>query len=108
MGVYDMLPEGSQVKLWYCEMVTKKIGDTVPDFSLGEYIVLLREGGFVRVKNGIITEIRENSKIDYYPEDFEGLVCFDKWGCEVGSHKDLIGEFQGMAGMDDPYYFRSK
>lgn len=108
MGVYDMLPKGSQVKLWNCEMVTKKVGNAVPDFGLPEYIVLLRESGYVHVKNGIIVEIRENSKLDYYPEDFPNIVCFDKWGCEVGSHKDLIGEFQGMMGMDDPYYFRSK
>ena len=108
MGVYDMLPEGSQVKLWDCEMVTKKIGDAVPDFGLPEYIVLLREGGYVRVKDGVIAEIKENSKIDFYPEDFPDIVCFDKWGCEIGSHKDLIGQFQGLAGMDDPYYFRSE
>jgi len=108
MGVYDMLPKGSQVKLWSCEMVTKKVGDVVPAFGLEEYVVLLREGGFVRVVNGTITEIRENSKLDYYPEDFPNIICFDKWGCEVGSHSDLVGEFQGMVGMDDPYYFRSK
>ena len=108
MGVYDMLPKGSQLKLWECEMVTKKLGDTVPGFNLKEYIVLLREGGFVRVRDSVITEIRENSKLDYYPEDFPNIICFDKWGCEVGSHSDLVGEFQGMVGMDDPYYFRSK
>jgi len=108
MGVYDMLPKGSQIKLWDCEMVTKKIGDTVPDFGLAEYIVLLRENGFVRVKNGVITEIRENTRLIFYPEDFPGIPCFDKWGCEVGSYKDLIGQFQGLVGMKDPYYFRSK
>ncbi len=69
-------------------------------------MVLLREGGFVRVKDGIITEIKENSNIDFYPEDFEGVPCFDKWGGRVSSHNELIGQFQGISGMDDPYYFR--
>lgn len=108
MGVYDMLPKGSQIKLWECEMITKKVGGAVPSFGLPEYIVLLRESGYIRVKNGAIVEIKENSKFDYYPEDFPEIICFDKWGCEVCSHDDLVGEFQRMLGMDDPYYFRSK
>lgn len=103
MGVYDTLPKGSQVKLWDCEMVTKKVGDKVPDFSLDEYIVLLREKGYVRVKNGVIVEIREGTKLKYYPEDFDKTPCFDKWGTRVATHEDLIGEFQGL--IDDPYYF---
>ncbi len=32
MGVYDVLPDGSQVKLWNCEMRTVNVGDSVPDF----------------------------------------------------------------------------
>ncbi|MBU2072713.1 MAG: hypothetical protein KKA68_20970 [Gammaproteobacteria bacterium] len=89
-------------------MTTKQVGDIVPDFGLPKYIVLLREGGYVIVENGIITKIIENcGKKFYAPEDFSGVPCFDKWGCEVGSHSDLVGEFQGMVGMDDPYYFRS-
>ncbi|MFA7101218.1 MAG: hypothetical protein WC196_05745 [Bacilli bacterium] len=105
MGVYDMLPKGSQLKLWNCEMITKKVGDSVPDFDLPEYVVLLREGGYVKVTAGKITEIKENSKINFYPEDFPGVACFDKWGGRVGSHKELIGQFQGVSGMDDPYYW---
>jgi hypothetical protein len=105
MGVYDMLPNGSQVKLWNCDMETKEKGDHVSDFGLPEYIVLLREGGFVRVENGVITDIRENTVTKFYPEDFPGIACFDKWGGRVEVHGDLIGEFQGIAGMDDPYYF---
>ncbi len=108
MGVYDMLPKGSQVKLWECELHTKKIGDAVANFSLPEYIVLLREGGFVRVKDGIITEIRENSRLNYYPEDFPGTPCFDKYGGRVDTYEDLVGELQGIAELEDPYYFRSK
>lgn len=105
MGVYDMLPEGSQVKLWDCDGKVKKKGDNVPDFGLNEYIVLLRERGYVQVKKGVITEIRERSAIKYYPKDFPDTICFDKWGCEVGSRNDLIGQLQGMMGMNDPYYF---
>lgn len=105
MGVYDMLPRGSQVKLWDCGGVTKRKGDSVSEFGLKEYIVLLRERGYVRVKEGIITEIREKSATKYYPEDFPDVICFDKWGCEVGSRSDLIGQYQGIMGMDDPYYF---
>ncbi|MFA7101498.1 MAG: hypothetical protein WC196_07230 [Bacilli bacterium] len=105
MGVYDMLPKGSQLKLWNCEMVTKKVGDSVPDFGLSEYVVLLREGGYVKVVAGKITEIKENSKLNFYPEDFPDVVCFDKWGGRVSSRNELIGQFQGEVGMDDPYYW---
>lgn len=107
MGIYDILPKGSQVKLWDCKMATKKKGDSVPSFDLSEYIVLLREGGYVRVNCGIITEIKENSNINFYPEDFPNISCFDKWGCEVDYHDDLIGQFQGIAGVDDSYYYKS-
>lgn len=108
MGVYDMLPRGSQLKLWGCEMVTRKVGDTVPDFNLDKYVVLLREGGYVLVEKGKIAKIVENyGKKYYYPEDFAGISCFDKWGSPVSSRDSLIGQFNGLAGMDDPYYFRS-
>ena len=106
MGVYDTLPRGSQVKLWYSEMGVKIIGDAVPDFNIDKYVVLLREGGYVQVEKGIITKIVENyGRKYYYPENFPNVICFDKWGCEVGSRKDLIGQFQGTMGIDDPYYF---
>jgi len=109
MGVYDMLPKGSQVKLWSSEMEVKRVGDAVPDYGLDRYAVLLREGGHVLVEKGTITKIIENhGRKYYYPEDFPNIICFDKWGCEIGSRSDLIGQFQGMMGMDDPYYFRSK
>lgn len=109
MGVYDMLPKGSQLKLWECEMVTKKVGDTVPDFGLDEYVVLLREGGFVYVEKGIIKKIEENNGKKFYtPEDFVNAPCFDKWGNMVSSGSELIGEFEGIAGMTDPYFWREK
>ena len=109
MSTYDMLPKGSQLKLWECEMSTKRVGDTVPTFSLDGYIVLLREGGYVVVESGKITKIVENNgKKYYYPEDFPNTSCFDKWGSSIPSRESLIGQFQGVAGMDDPYYFGSK
>ena len=49
MGLFDTLPRGSQLKLWYCDMTTKRVGDAVPDFGLDKYVVLLREGGYVIV-----------------------------------------------------------
>ncbi len=107
MGVYDMLPKGSQVKLWNCEMTTKRVGDTVPDFGLDEYIVLLREGGYVYVEKGIIKRIEENNGKKFYtPNDFTNMPCLDKWGSVVANESDLIGELNGVAGMDDPYYWR--
>ena len=105
MGVYDCLPKGSQVKLWDCDMTTKRIGDAVPSFDLPKYVVLLREGGYVLVENGVITKIVENHGRKFYvPEDFPDIPCFDKWGDSIKSRNELIGQFQGIAGMDDPYY----
>ena len=110
IGSYDVLPKGSQVKCWTCEMESLKVGDSVNDFGLPEYIVLLREGGYVRVKGGIITKIVENrGRLFYYPGDFEGIPCFDKWGNRVNSADDLAGQFQGLVEMfrrSDPYYFK--
>ena len=108
MGCYDMLPRGSQVKCWGEEMRSLKMGDAVPDWGMPEYIVLLREGGYVRVTKGVITKIVENlGRKFYYPEDFKGTPCLDKWGGTVSKREDLIGQFQGLAGMDDPYYHKS-
>lgn len=114
MSIYDMLPKGSQVKCWNCEMETKHVGDSVLclsfDTSLkdSDYVILLREGGYVKVEDGIITDIREQSNMNYYPEDFSDYLCIDKWGNEVHSYSDLIGQFHGLNGMDDPYYWSEK
>ena len=86
MGLYDMLPQGSQVRLWDCNMGIKKVGDTVQRYKK-EYIVLLQEGGYVRVVDGIITKIVEDNK-PKYPEEFD-VPCFDKWGNAIISSKDL-------------------
>lgn len=105
MGIYNCLPKGSQVKLWDCDMGTKKVGDYVSSFGLPKYVVLLREGGYVFVENGMITKITENRGRKYYvPEDFPNIPCFDKWGGLVNSRDELIGALQGIMGMDDSYY----
>jgi len=105
MGMYDCLPKGSQVKLWECTLAELKVGDTVLDFGLPKYIVLLREGGYVLVNEGVITLIEENlGKRYYYPEDFPGVPCFDKYGNQVATKEDLIGELQEI--LDDSYYPR--
>lgn len=107
MGMYDCLPKGSQVKLWNCILATKEVGDTVLDFGLPEYIVLLREGGFIKVENGIITVIVENlGKPYFYPEHFPDIPCFDKYGNQVTTRNDLVGELQEI--MEDSYYPKEK
>lgn len=99
MGLFDMLPRGSQVKCWECEMNTHKVGDIVPPFY-PKYIVLLQEGGYVKVEGGNITKIIENKgRKYYYPEDFPGIPCIDKWGGIVPDKKHLP---TGM--FDSPYY----
>ena len=89
MSNYDSLPKGSRVKLWGCKMEDKKVGDRV---GRGDYIVLLQEGGYVRVKDNVIEKIVENyGRKLYYPEDFPTFACFDKWGNKVKSASDLEG-----------------
>lgn len=107
MGIYNWLPKGSQVKLWdsWGEV---NIGDTVPNFDVEKYVVLLREGGYVLVKKGVITEIVEYSsnckcKKNCCPKDFPGVKCLDKWGNVVTSADELIGELD-VIGIKDPYY----
>ena len=101
MGVYDILPKGSQVKCWDCEG-DKNVGDAVSAYA-AIYIVLLQEGGFVRVVEGSILEIVEDGK-PRYPEDFPGITCIDKWGGGVDKKEDL--EHRCM--FDYHYYFMHK
>ena len=103
MGVYDCLPKGSQVKLWNCEMLALNVGSKVPDFGLKEYIVLLREGGYIRVIDGRIIEIVEDG-VPRYPDDFRRYSCFDKWGLNIKTDEDLKGS--GILGED--YYFKKE
>jgi hypothetical protein len=103
MGIYNSLPRGSQVKLWG-GYSTKKVGDNVSSFGLPKYVVLLREGGYVIVEDGKITKIVENyGRKYYYPEDFPGISCFDKWGNDAYSITDLMGT--GLFGEN--YYWKA-
>ena len=104
MSVYDVLPKGSQVKCWSNSMRLMQIGDEVPklDPDNSSYVVILREGGYVRVESGVIFDIVEDYK-PYSPEDFD-LPCCDKWGNEVGTSEDLIGTFSKH--FSDPYFWR--
>ena len=63
--MYDILPKGSQVKCWKCEMKTIDVGHKVGKLD-GEknYVVLLREGGLVEVRKGKIFFIIEK-KIEF-------------------------------------------
>ncbi len=102
MGVYDTLPGGSQVKCWDCDMTTKQVGNVVPELA-PEYMVLLREGGYVHVLNGVIAEIVEDG-VPRYPEHFT-VPCFDKYGTQVYTGRVMVGLFAGLFGMDDEYFF---
>lgn len=95
MGLFDMLPKGSQVKIWDCIMKGYQVGDEVP--MEGDYVVLLVEGGFVRVKNGVISDMAEDAK-PRFPEDFPDETCYDKWGQIISSKDELFGT--GMFGTD--------
>jgi len=97
MGNYDCLPGGSQVKLWESEYRTLKIGSKVTPYY-PEYIVLLHEGGYVRVSQGIITEIWED-EILRYPKDFD-VPCLSKWGEFLETDLDL----EGIGIMGEHYY----
>lgn len=91
MGVYDILPRGSQVKCWENRLVCYKVGDNVPSIVGGcsSYIVLLVEGGYVQVEGDKITKIVENEQRKaYYPEDFK-MPCFTKWGDLVETREEL-------------------
>jgi len=100
MSVYDTLPNGSQVKCWGCDMEILHVGDSVYNYDVESYIVLLREGGHVTVENGTITEIVEDGK-PYSPEDFT-VPCMDKWGGWVMNRSDLKGTTEIVS--EEPYY----
>lgn len=101
MGVYDTLPGGSQVKCWDCDGPTKQVGDMVPELA-PEYVVLLREGGYVHVLGGVIVEIVEDGVLRY-PERFT-IPCFDKYGTQVYFGSSMVGPLDGLLGMDDVYF----
>lgn len=102
MGVYDIMPKGSQVKCFWDIMEHLRVGSKAPSYY-PEYIVLLREGGYVRVKEGVIVKIVENhGRKFYYPEDFPTFPCIDKWGDFIESRKDL----EGTSLIGENYYYK--
>lgn len=95
MGVYDILPDGGQVKCWGCEMKHLSVGSRVGKLD-GEknYIVLLREGGYVKIIKRKIDTIEENG-FKYLIMDLSPLPIFDKYGNRIYSTfdlKDIFGE----------------
>ena len=100
MGAVDYLPGGGQTKCWKCENkiidVGKKVGKLDKEKN---YIVLLREGGYVLVLKGKIASI---AKTDQKCDDisfFDPLPVFDKYGNRIQD----IENYKGLFGYD--YYF---
>ena len=98
--MYNILPKGSQVKCWDGEMSHLEVGDLVLPSYADEYVVLLQEGGHVRVTGDVISEIIEDRK-PRYPEEFTPMLCLDKWGDIVPDTASLRGRV--MFGYN--YYF---
>ena len=98
MGIYDILPDGSQLKCWKCEMKVLNIGSKVGKID-GEkdYIVVLREGGYVEVSRKRIVDIVEDRK-KHHIVALE-LPMFDKYGNRIYDTNGLEGIFGG-----DYYY----
>ena len=106
MLFYDILPNGAQIKCFY-ERRTRhlKVGDEVGGLDrLPTYIILLREGGYIRVADRKIAEIVEDGW-PYSVEDFEYpeycYAVFDKWGDRISPDNDLMHR----GGLGEPYYF---
>ena len=99
MGVYDILPKGSQVKCWGSKMRHLDVGDKVGNI-VGEknYIVILREGGYVKVIKKKINKIVENG-VKYLIIEIEPLPIFDKYGDRM----DHTDGYKSPFG-DDYYY----
>ncbi len=101
MGVYDILSNGEQVKCWKCEMKQLDIDSMVGKLDENEdYIVLLRSGGYVEVKDEKIIKIFEEN----YTFDFFSHV-FDKWGNKIFTESDLEGlVLEGLVSGEKYYY----
>ena len=121
MGMYDIinLPNhpsgGGQVKLFDNEMVTYTIGDRVP--LAGTYGIVLREGGVVLVKDGVITgwlqyiaEVLNNPAaklmmaVTSKGAPSVEIPLYDKYGSTWTP--DTKGELSGV--LNDPYFFEKK
>lgn len=100
MGTYDTLPKGSQVKCWDCNFSDIKIGSevgTIHHFQPRSYVVLLSEGGYLRIINGTVVDIVEDQK-PRTPEDFPDEYCFNKWGVLILDKKGVDGYYSGKNG----------
>ena len=93
MGVYDILPNGSQLKCWKCEMKKLTVGSRVGKLQgKRSYIVVLREGGYVEVRRGKIVKILEDRQ-KHHIVSLE-TPMFDKFGNRVydtNGLKDYLG-----------------
>ena len=75
MGVYDILPDGQQVKLWWCDLRKVEIGDEVKAVrGLRSYSVALQEGGFANVFKLTLMSVTEVAMMH---------ATVDKWGAEI-------------------------
>jgi len=88
MGVYDTINienRSGQVKLWDSDMKVYSAGSLAPILDLnnpyGDYSIMMREGGAVNIKNGVIDS--------WTNEPTEDKVV-DKWG---GVWNNDIGYF---------------
>jgi len=75
VGVYDILPAGQQVKVWWCDMRDVKIGDKVlPARGLDTYSIALQEGGYANVFKNTLVSVTEVAMM---------AAVVDKWGGEI-------------------------
>ena len=91
MGSFDYIEVGDkdgQVKLWDCELVMYRVGDTVPQD--GDFSIAMREGGYVNIQDG---------KLKSWTDAPEFTAILDKWGAEF-SPEDVS---RGLLGGD--YFF---
>lgn len=79
MGVYDILPDGQQVKCWWCDMRKVKIGDEVLSTrGLESYSIELQESGYANVYKLALMSVTEVAMLH---------AIVDIWGAEVEDEK---------------------
>ncbi len=83
MGVYDILPGGQQVKVWWCDLRKVKIGDEVlAARGLDSYSIALEEGRYANVFDLTLMSVTE---VPMIPD------VVDIWGAEVeNANKELL------------------
>lgn len=65
------------------------------------YYIILREGGYMKVEDCVVTEIVEDRELRLHLDAFK-LPTFDKWGYRITSNGDLKDHFDIHGG---DYYF---